>query len=119
MKVKNIPSRKRTGTPALPKATGGALAEFIRNARGAETQQEFARKIGSKQSLLSKYETGIVKNPPANVVTACINIMHMREHGAVTAEELANKIRKELSGADFAEARAAVLHVLDVVRRTR
>lgn len=92
---------------------------IVRNARASHTQIDFvsflkdAYQIESSQALISKYESGKA-NPPAEIIDACMKIIHSKNiPGEVSLNELAEKIKRVLTGPAQAEARKAFAIILD------
>lgn len=50
-----------------------SLVKFVRKEYFKENQKDFAKRVGSKQSLISKYENGFV-SPPSELLIQCMNI---------------------------------------------
>lgn len=92
-------------------------SDLVRAARKSDgwTQSEFASFLGSRQSLISKYERGLV-NPPAALVMQCMNILNRSDGQFMTQESLVQLIRERLSGAEHAAARAAIASLVSEIR---
>lgn len=87
--------------------------EIVRTARGHHTQTEFAALLQTRQSLISKYESG-KNNPPSGILKKCMAIIQGGNiEGDVSLEELEARMRKVLKGAAQAQARRAFAVILD------
>lgn len=95
-------------------ASPGALVRTARLSQGV-TQGEFAQTVGSRQSLISKYENDQV-DPPATLVIHCVNILYSAKSRSVTEDSLVQLIRERLSGTEHAEARAAIASLVSGLR---
>ena len=92
-----------------------SVKEIVRNARGSHTQIEFANILSTKQSLISKYESGKA-NPPAFIINECIQIIHkMNNSDDINISSLEIKMRRVLSGDSQAAARKAFAIILDSI----
>lgn len=85
---------------------------LVRNARAivGETQRAFARRLGTLQSLICKYERAEV-SPPADVLIHCMNLLRI-ETKEVTAEDLIALVKARLGGPGMSAARRAVAEVI-------
>lgn len=101
-------------TLASEVASPGALVRAARRSLG-KTQKEFAFAVMSQQSLISKYERGLV-DPPSAIIIQCMTILNSRGVPTVTEDSLVELIRERLSGAKHADARAAIALLLDGIR---
>lgn len=89
---------------------------LIRAARSKETQQEFAFRLNTTQNLLSKYENGGIKNPPARIIGECLKII-LKKHNEknidpIGPEELATYILRTLSGVEQANIRKLIYDLI-------
>ncbi|MDE3022696.1 MAG: helix-turn-helix transcriptional regulator [Pseudomonadota bacterium] len=92
-----------------------SIPELIKAARGKRSQAEFARELGVKQSTLSRYEKGEA-NPKARVIEECMHRVHWNPSlPALTVDELADKVRKQLSRKEQASLRVAVSNLIDAL----
>lgn len=90
-----------------------SISDLIKKARGGRSQQEFAHELGVSQSMLCRYENGEA-NPKADVIERCMRIMHIIGlEQALSADELAEKIRTRLSSEDKAPLRIALSKLID------
>lgn len=89
--------------------------EIVRAARGFLTQTAFAAVLKTRQSLISKYESG--KNaPPTNILKKCIAIIQGENiDDDVSLDELEVRMRKILRGPAQAQARRAFAVILDSI----
>lgn len=104
-------------TARVRKLPGDLLTvrEIIRSARGSTRQEEFARQVGSTQSLVSQYERGTV-NPPAAVIDRCLEILRVRERTADTSvAAIVKAVENGLKGPKKQEVRRAVLSLLEIL----
>jgi transcriptional regulator with XRE-family HTH domain len=94
---------------ALPKAPN----LVVRNARIqlGLTQEEFASRIQTSQSLVSKYEGGQVA-PPAGILMHCVHILSQRADQSVSESALLELVKQRLSGKDRAGLRTAVAELI-------
>lgn len=88
------------------------LAKLVRNAREIRglTQDEFAAEIERGQSLVSKYERGLV-DPPGEVIMHCVTITR-GETEAFTTAEVARLVEDRLGSPEFAKLRSAIAAVI-------
>lgn len=94
-------------------STEMSVKEIIRSARGELTQAGFAALLKTKQSLISKYESGNA-SPPANIIDKCMEIIHGKNiEGGISLKALEVRMRKVLRGPTQAEARKAFAVILD------
>ena len=88
-------------------ATKADLRGIVRNARKLKglTQAQFGDELGRGQSLVSKYEKGLVE-PPGEVVMHCMTI----SGGAapISPEDVARLVAQRLGAPEFAKLRAAI-----------
>lgn len=91
--------------------------DLVRAARRslAMTQEEFAVSVGSRQSLISKYERSQV-DPPGALIIHCMTLLRPVDTRPVTEDSLVQLIRDRLSGAEHAAARKAIAAVIDGIR---
>jgi transcriptional regulator with XRE-family HTH domain len=76
-----------------------------------ETQAEFAARMGTTQSLISRYEAGLVA-PPAELLMHCVDILDSSFAANVTLEALVALVRERLRGAQMVGARTALAHLI-------
>ncbi|MDG0831264.1 hypothetical protein [Roseateles saccharophilus] len=76
---------------------------------------EFALATKSRQSLISKYERGLV-DPPSTLVMQCMNILNPKNAAAVSEDSLVKLIRERLAGLEHAAARAAIASLIEGIR---
>lgn len=67
--------------------------------------------MGSRQSLISKYERNLV-DPPSVLIMRCMNIVSPSEEHQVTEDSLVQMVRDRLTGAEHAAARKAIAAVI-------
>ena len=90
-----------------------SISQLIKAARDGRSQAEFARDLGVTQSTLSRYEQGGA-NPKAEVIERCMRLVHWgNEDGSPSVDELANKVRAQLSREDQAPLRVALSNLID------
>lgn len=90
---------------------------LIRKARGKLTQEAFANMLGVDQTRICKYEKGLAA-PPSRIIETCMTIIKETERdGDISSGEIAKRIKKELSGPEFASIRKAFTIILDGVRQ--
>lgn len=91
------------------------VAELVRTARNGRNQKDFARELGVKQSSVSRYECG-KSSPPLDVIEHCMRLVHTAatDH-APTADELAERIRIRLAGAELGHVRIALARLIDAL----
>lgn len=88
------------------------MKNIIKNARGSLTQTEFSQLLGTSQSLISKYESGVI-NPPALIIEACMAIIHDKNIDEdINLDELIQLMIKVLGGASQADRRKAFAVIL-------
>ena len=88
-------------------------AKIIKAARSKTScsQREFAKKIGSKQTLICKYENGKV-NPPASLVIHCMNLLISDSGNSTSESDLVDLVRRKLAGTEMADLRHAVAEII-------
>ena len=90
-----------------------SISQLIKAARDGRSQAEFARDLGVTQSTLSRYEQGGA-NPKAEVIERCMRLVHWgNEDGSPSVDELADKVRAQLSREDQAPLRVALSKLID------
>lgn len=90
-----------------------SISQLIKTARDGRSQAEFARDLGVTQSTLSRYEQGGA-NPKAEVIERCMRLVHWgTEDGSPSVDELADKVRAQLSREDQAPLRVALSKLID------
>jgi transcriptional regulator with XRE-family HTH domain len=90
-----------------------SISQLIKAAREGRSQAEFARDLGVTQSTLSRYEQGGA-NPKAEVIERCMRLVHWgNEDGSPSVDELADKVRAQLSREDQAPLRVALSNLID------
>lgn len=90
-----------------------SIPQLIKTARGGLSQAEFAHKLGVKQSTLCRYEKGET-NPKAPLIEKCMHLVHRSNRTSVpTVDELADKIKAQLSREDQAPLRVALSKLID------
>ncbi len=90
-------------------------AEIVHSARMAlgESQRAFAARLGTRQSLISKYENKQV-SPPANLLIHCMNLFDGATDG-VSTEDLVVLVKQRLNGDRMRQAREAVAQMIRCV----
>lgn len=101
-----------------------SIIKFVRKEYYKENQKDFARRVGSRQSLISKYENGFV-SPPSDLLIQCMNI-YMRKK--VIQEEGLNKevstnilvglVESLLGGDDQEQQRRIVANLIKIISNT-
>ena len=95
------------------------VAKLIRTARNEHSQKEFAKKLGVKQSSISRYESGKV-NPSVQVIEHCMRLVHSEGTELIpTADELAVKVKTGLAEADQGKLRLALGRLIEVLTKNR
>lgn len=90
-----------------------SIPQLIKTARDGRSQAEFARELGVEQSTLSRYEKGEA-NPKAQIIERCMHLVHWSNQAPVpTVDELADKVREQLSREDQAPLRVALSKLID------
>lgn len=90
-----------------------SISQLIKTARDGRSQAEFARDIGVTQSTLSRYERGHA-NPKAEVIERCMRLVHWGNPETVpSVDQLADKVRSQLSREDQAPLRVALSKLID------
>ncbi len=90
-----------------------SISQLIKAARDGRSQAEFARDLGVTQSTLSRYEQGGA-NPKAEVIERCMRLVHWgNEAGSPSVDDLADKVREQLSREDQAPLRVALSKLID------
>jgi transcriptional regulator with XRE-family HTH domain len=94
------------------------LSDLVKNARKIRglSQERFAAELGKRQSLVSKYERGLVE-PPGEVVIHCVTITRGEAEQAVSPDSVANLVRERLAEPEFARLRAAIALLIESVPR--
>ena len=101
-----------------------SIIKFVRKEYYKENQKDFARRVGSRQSLISKYENGFV-SPPSELLIQCMNI-YMRKK--VIQEEGLNKevstnilvglVESLLGGDDQEKQRRIIANLIKIISNT-
>jgi transcriptional regulator with XRE-family HTH domain len=88
-------------------ATKVDLPSLIKNARKLRglTQAKFGAQFGRGQSLVSKYEKGLVE-PPGEIIMHCMTIT--RGEDAMSPQDVARLIEQRLGAPEFAKLRSAI-----------
>jgi transcriptional regulator with XRE-family HTH domain len=88
-------------------------AELIRRAREKMglTQSQFGALLGRPQSVVSKYERGLVE-PPGGIIIQCMNMLD-RSHPDRSADEVAQLIKSRLSDSKHATVRNAIVEIIE------
>ncbi len=90
-----------------------SIPSLIRAARNQRSQADFAQELGVSQSMLCRYEKGGA-NPKVEVIERCMRLVHWGdEEREPSVDELANKVRTQLGGADQAPLRVALSKLID------
>jgi transcriptional regulator with XRE-family HTH domain len=90
-----------------------SISKLIKTARNGRSQVEFAREMGVTQSTLSRYEQGGA-NPKAEVIERCMRLVHWGDkEESPSVDELADKVRSQLSREDQAPLRVALSKLID------
>ncbi len=71
------------------------------------SQEGFAAELGKQQSLVSKYERGLVE-PPGEVVIHCVTITRGEADQAVSPDSIAQLVQERLGEPEFARLRSAI-----------
>ena len=90
-----------------------SIPQLIKTARDGRSQADFAQDLGVSQSTLCRYENGDT-NPKAEVIERCMHLVHWgNEDGSPSVDELADKVRAQLSREDQAPLRVALSKLID------
>lgn len=91
----------------------GHPREIVRASRSrlGLTQKDFAKRLRSRQSLISKYESGAV-DPPATLIIHCMNILNADTAPWISEDDLARLVKDELRGDKMGSVRFAVARVI-------
>ena len=90
-----------------------SIPQLIKTARDGRSQADFAQDLGVSQSTLCRYENGDT-NPKAEVIERCMRLVHWgNEDGSPSVDELADKVRAQLSREDQAPLRVALSKLID------
>ena len=90
-----------------------ALARLVRAARGSESQEHFAAKLGVSQETLSRYERSRFR-PTSGIVARCWEIIERRrDAGPPPAGDLAKRVRR-VDGAQHVAVREAIARLIDI-----
>ena len=90
-----------------------SIPQLIKTARDGRSQADFAQDLGVSQSTLCRYENGDT-NPKAAVIERCMRLVHWgNEDGSPSGDELADKVRAQLSREDQAPLRVALSKLID------
>ena len=90
-----------------------SIPQLIKTARDGRSQADFAQDLGVSQSTLCRYENGDT-NPKAEVIERCMRLVHWgNEDGSPSVDELADKVRSQLSREDQAPLRVALSNLID------
>jgi transcriptional regulator with XRE-family HTH domain len=92
-----------------------ALVKTARKIRGL-SQEEFAAELGKQQSLVSKYERGLV-DPPGDVVIHCVTITRGEADQAVSPDSVAQLVQERLGEPEFARLRSAIAVLIESMPR--
>jgi transcriptional regulator with XRE-family HTH domain len=88
-----------------------AIVKSARKIRGL-SQEEFAAELGKQQSLVSKYERGLV-DPPGDVVIHCVTITRGEADQAVSPDSVAQLVQERLGAPEFARVRSAIAALIE------
>jgi transcriptional regulator with XRE-family HTH domain len=90
-----------------------SIPQLIKTARDGRSQADFAQDLGVSQSTLCRYENGDT-NPKVEVIERCMRLVHWgNEDGSPSVDELADKVRAQLSREDQAPLRVALSKLID------
>ncbi|MFW1747284.1 helix-turn-helix domain-containing protein [Acinetobacter guillouiae] len=101
-----------------------SIIKFVRKEYYKENQKDFAKRVGSKQSLISKYENGFV-SPPSELLIQCMNI-YMRKKAiqeesltkGVSTNILVGLVESLLGGDDQEQQRRIVANLIKIISNT-
>lgn len=90
-------------------------ASLVRSARASSglTQAEFGRLLKRPQSVISKYERGLV-DPPGTVIIHCMNLLGPSPKD-LSAHEVARIVEAKLAGPEFAAIRHVIVDLVNGV----
>jgi predicted transcriptional regulator len=95
-----------------------AIIRKARQMRGI-TQAEFGAELQRPQSLVSKYERGLVE-PPGSVVIHCMNIVTAERLAAdVSTADVVRIVETHLDAPEFAKLRSAIADLIESVPTRR
>jgi transcriptional regulator with XRE-family HTH domain len=90
-----------------------SISQLIKTARDGRSQADFAQDLGVSQSTLCRYENGAT-NPKAEVIERCMRLVRWgNEDGSPSVDELADKVRSQLSREDQAPLRVVLSNLID------
>lgn len=94
----------------------GTPAQVVKKARLLKglTQSQFGGEIRRPQSLVSKYERGLVE-PPGHIIMHCMTIVGVGERADVSSADVARLIESRLASPDFAKLRSALAELIESV----
>ncbi|PVZ86478.1 transcriptional regulator [Serratia sp. S1B] len=98
-----------------------SIIKFVRKEYYKENQKDFAKRVGSKQSLISKYENGFV-SPPSELLIQCMNI-YMQENNIqneyideeITTNTLVKLVQSLLCGKEQEYKRQLVAKLIKIL----
>ena len=87
--------------------------DIIRTARAklGQSQRRFAHEVGSRQSLICKYEQGAI-DPPSPLVIQCMHLLALDVPALVSEDDLEALVRLKLRGEDMGAARLAIAQLI-------
>lgn len=98
-----------------------SIIKFVRKDYYNENQKDFAKRVGSKQSLISKYENGFV-SPPSELLIQCMNIYMQKKNikddnidVEITTNTLMNLVQSLLGGKEQAHKRQLVAKLIKIL----
>ncbi len=97
----------------MTKRSRSSAADIIQTARKIcdETQDIFAIRVGTTQSLLSKYERSKV-DPPSDLIIHCMTIIESSRNQPDDIDSLVDKVAR-LSGPQYKDLRRAIIYLTD------
>jgi transcriptional regulator with XRE-family HTH domain len=93
--------------------------DIIRAARRKKQmgQAKFGPEVlGVQQTLLSRYETGAIENPPAAVIIHCANILLEDDVASNEVEQLFQKL-KNLTSMDQGNVRLTIPQIMEALEQ--
>lgn len=98
-----------------------SLIKYARKEYFKENQKDFAKRMGSKQSLISKYESGFI-SPPSTLLIQCMNIYmeskNVSDNKAdveITTNTLINLVQSLLDGQEKANTRQIIAKLIRIL----
>lgn len=102
-------------SPNDPLTSPSDIVRKARRCRGL-TQTAFAADIGRSQAEVSRYESGQI-DPPSAVLLQCLEVLgYTRREQDVSAQELGDRIKRELGPDSKQSLRSAIWQMLNAAQ---